>query len=656
MMVFNRRRKRPDKTFEEIKDFKGASNKILDEARISPNEASTALNLMQVQDGLWKPRWGRDYYGPDLGANIDGGTEFVKSDTTTEKIVIAGGVAYKATDGGSWSAISGATFTAGVQCFFMQIAGFLYIANGTDPLTRYNGSTLAQYSEITTPTGLGGTAASSIAGSGFTIYGQVTALNDVGETVGSSEVAVTVTKRRDAWSTVTTDQIVWSWSPVTGATRYQLYISDSSGHESLLIAVTNTTYTDNGSQAINPYIQPPLQNTTAAPKFTSMVVSGNRIWGTGSTNSSEFYTVFFSGTGQYIGTFSDFFGGGYINLEKGGREIPVKVVHYQSGGGEPRATVLCRTPEGRGAIWQITISSATVGDTSFSVPTAIKVIGATGTEAPLSVVGDNNNILGANRRGFFQIGPQQNYYGILRTTELSIKIRNYWRGLLGSKISGIASYFYDNKILISVPTTSTGNNRTIVWDTERQNWTVDWSFGFKQMFEYTDTSGKTHLLYVPVSGTRLVEVSENIQGDFGSAFETNYESGRLQVAKYWKDFEKIDKVYIKLGSPRGAINFEVSGTQANLPFKSLASKTISPQFSLTGMGFDLMGDVLMGDTLGTPTTFSDASDPHYVRIRKKLRDIKFRLYTNSVEADYILQGFIIEGTPIKKNSPSAWKL
>lgn len=654
MIRLRKGRAKPAKKVAEIKNFKGQVNRLLDEARISPNESVTALNLISVQDGLWRPRWGTAYYGVDVGDDIDGASEYVKSDATTELIVIAGGTAYRSTDGGAWTEITGASFTAGEQCYFMQITGFLYIANGTDPLTRYDGTDLSQYSAILPPANLAGTAASTISsGSDITVYAQVTALNEVGETVGSTEATETISKERDLW--IAGDYIDWSWDAVVGATRYQLYISFEEGDESLLTSTTNTSYRDDGSLPINTYVQPPLSNTTAAPKFKSMVVSGNRIWSTNDPNS--LYTVYFSGTGQFIGVFSDFYGGGYINLERGGREIPIAVKHYQSGQGEGRATVLCKTPEGRGAVWQITISTSTVGDTSFSVPSATKVVGSTGTESLLSVVGDNNNMMYGNRKGWFSLGPQPNYYGLLRNNELSVKIRNYWRGLIGSEIPNMCAYFYDGKIFISVATATSGNNRIILLDTERDNnWTVDWSIGAKQFLEYTDTTGKTKFLYVPVDGSRMIEISENIAGDLGVAFETNYESGRIPIAKYWKDFEKVDKVYVKLGNPRGTINFEVSGTQPTAAFRSITSKQIIPASSSTGIGFDLMGAVPMGDTFGTPTTFSDSSDPRYVRIRKKLRDIKFRITTNSVDADYILQGILIEGTPIKKNPPSAWKV
>src|SRR3990167_799826 len=257
----------------------------------------------------------------------------------------------------------------------MQIAGYLYIANGTDALTRYNGTTLSQYTAINAPANLTASlVASGLSSGSFTYYGQVTALTDVGETVGSTEASITVNKKRDTWIAATDKGIYWGWDSVSGANRYQIYIADETGDEALLTSTTATNFVDDGSIAINPYVIPPLANTTSAPKFISMAVSGNRIWATKDDNSM--YTVYFSGTGNFIGNFSDFYGGGWINLEKGGREIPIAVKHYQSGTGEGRATVLCKTPDGKGAIWQINIVSATVGDTSFSIPSAIKVVGS----------------------------------------------------------------------------------------------------------------------------------------------------------------------------------------------------------------------------------------------------------------------------------------
>src|SRR3990167_10747491 len=269
-----------------IDSFNGGYNSLVDEARMNPKFAKESNNMMQVSDGLWRTRWGTQYYGDDLVANPDGASEYVKSDGTTELIAVANGVVYKSTDGGTWSSVSGATFTAGLKCYFLQISGFLYIANGTDNLARYNGTVLTTYSSISAPANLTSSlVASGLSSGSFNYYAQVTALNDVGETVGSTEASITANKDRNTWVAATDKGISWRWDSVATTNRYQLYISDETGDENLLTSTTNINFTDDGSIQPNPYVEPSLQNTTSAPKFKSMAISGNRIWATNDSRS-----------------------------------------------------------------------------------------------------------------------------------------------------------------------------------------------------------------------------------------------------------------------------------------------------------------------------------------------------------------------------------
>ena len=660
------RNRRKDDTID-ILEFQGGSSSLVAEARLDPKFAVQSSNLMQVQDGLWKTRWGTGYYGEAHASTIDGASEFVKSDGTTELITISNGKAYKSTDGGSLTEITGATFTAGLQCYFMQIAGYLYIANGTDALARYNGSVLTTYTQINAPTGLTASLVASGLTSGvYTYYAQVTALNEVGETTGSTEASITVNKVRDSW-VAGTDKISWSWASVANATRYQIYLSDQAGYEVLLGDSDVTSFIDDGTRDLNNYIEVPDDNTTGAPKFVSMAVSGNRIWAT--NNSQDMYKVYFSGTGNFIGTFSDFYGGGWINLEKGGREIPIAVKHYQSGTGTGVATVLAKTPDGRGAVWQITISSATVGDTSFSVPSATKVVGSFGTESVLGVVNTPNNLAFPNRKGWFDLGAEKNYYGVLRTNEKSQNIRPYWRSLSGAGMSSVCAYYYDAKIFISVPTSSAGNDRIIVWDDERSNWAVDWSFGARQFLEYTDTAGNTRFLFIPTTGTKLIEISENILNDLGAAFTQTYLSPLMPVSKVKTDIFSLKEAIVELGNPRGAINFQVLGIGKDNSFSTIATATITDFGSNTGIGTDLFGEAYFSETqvsasggadawaiylLDAPSTYTQSTVKKAIRKRAKLYNIQFKISSTTADTSFTILSFQAKGSVVRRRLPSSW--
>lgn len=447
------RRQTKRKDFNEVFDnFSEGVVTLIEEARISKKAAKQALNLTQTQDGVYTTRPGTAVYGAILpnAQTPDGACEYVKSDGTTELIAVAN-VVYKSTDGGSWTAVTGATFTLGTQCYFIQIASRLYITNGTDALAYYDGTNLNTYTAIAAPAWAATPLARAVLTAGnFNVYYQVTALNSVGETVGNAEQTLTVNKIRDDWASNGTEYITVDWQAVVGATRYQIYYSDQSGYEVLLDSTTDTTYNDTGSAQPNPYIEIPDANTTGAPKFRQMELSTDRIWGT--DDPTNMYAVYFSGTGASLGTFSDFYGGGAIYLEPGGRDTPKAVVHYRTGKGDSVVTVICSSPEGKGSIWQVSLISATVGDVSFTVPSAVKIVGSIGTNAPLSVVKVKNDIAFFNKKGFTSLGSKANLLNILATDELSVNIRTSVRSLVPSLVNKVAGYYHDGKIYWSVPT------------------------------------------------------------------------------------------------------------------------------------------------------------------------------------------------------------
>lgn len=638
-------------------DFSDGSNTNLSEASLGPKMAKQATNLMQVENGKWKTRMGSKPYGQALpnGANIDGFYEYVKSDGTTELIAI-GIRAYKSTDGGTWSEVllnggSSASYTAGIQIYFIQIGQRLYIANGDENLAYYDGTNIKSYTEISAPS-WGGTplARTTLTSGSFNVYYQVTALNDIGETVGNTEQTITVNKDRNSWTGG--EKITLTWSAVSGATRYQVYYSDETGFENLIDSTTNTTYDDDGTKALNPYIEVPDDNTTGAPKFTHMELSGNRIWATNDPDNK--YRVYFSGTGQYIGYFSDFYGGGWIDLEKGGRDMPRAVVHYRTGKGDSIITVLCSSPEGKGSIWQVDLASVTVESDTFVVPSAVKIIGSVGTNAPLSVVKMGNSVMFHNKSFFSVLGNKANVLNVLSNDEASYTIRPSVLSLEQSKISGICGYIKDGRIFYSVPTSSTGNDRIYIYDTERRNWQTHWSLGVRQFGEYTETGGQTRFLGAPISGSQLIEISENISGDSGESFPTSYISGLYSIDKDRTVFAKIDRAYIELANPRGNVSFALLGTEKGKSYSQIGSINISTTISQTGATWDKPSTFRFSTSSGTPTTFSQSSVRKSIRVRKLLNNYQFKVTSSGLYDQYTLLSLQVKGKIVGTRDPSSW--
>jgi len=622
--------------------FNGGVNELVSPPRLKKNEAVEVKNLMLVEDGLWSKAWGTDYYGADAGGDIvDGWVEYRASDGSRELIIFANGLARKSTDdGASWSTISGYTPTAGTPVCAVQVGDYLYACNGTDNLARYNGTSFSTYTQRSAPANL--TATRNTLGSGsYNYYYTVTAHNDVGETTSATEATEDVDEDRDSWSG--DDAIDLDWDDVTGATYYTVYFGTTSGYLEKLADVTVSEYKDDGTASPNPYIEPPDANTTGGPLFKRMMVSDGRLWGTDDPNNE--WRVYFTGKGGRLGIFSYAYGGGWIDLEKGGKAPAKGMIEFQG-----KATIFCPTPEGKGNTFQISLS---YNDTwNFWDPTASKLTGQVAAVAPAGIVEAENDIYFITRKGVYILGNEPNIMSdVLRTSELSAKIRGYIEAISDTDLALITAYYKDGKVFFSTPT------RTFYYDREHLCWVKEWTFGTSLLGEYTDTNGRTKFLGGMATDGYLIEISESHQGHLGVAFTQKYLSPQFPINKKdWTRFGKVKKAYVRLGNPEGSVSFKVLGTQRNTAFSEVTTKTITRETSNSGLGWDQLGAVQLGTSDGTPTVFQEANLPRYVKVNKKLRDIQFELSASSLAAKFTLLGLMAEGFELDMAPPSDWKL
>lgn len=643
-----------------LDSFKKGYINLTDETRLPPDAASEATNLVQVQDGVWSTRWGVKYYGMAApnGEDIDGAFSY-DNDGTTELIIVAGGNVYKSVNGGTQTQVTGATLTAGLTCRGVQIRDFLYIINGTDDIVRYDGSTLSTYTALSNPGAPTPTRGAGLSSGNYTYYYQIVATNAVGFTAGGTEGSISVNKVREDFSG-STEYIDLSWSRVTGALRYDIYVSDRSGFEVYLDSVPDpgsgsVTYRDDGSVAPNDLAEVPTDNTTAGPTVGVMEISGNRLWGT--LDDSNRQRVYWTGSGQYQGYFSPFYGGGYIDLEKGGVERPYAVVDYRDGKGTPTTIVLTSDPQGVGSRWQIALETATIGDTTFLVPNAQKLGKSAGTGSPSGVVKANNDIFFPNQRGVFSLGSKPNQFNILVTDEVSDDIRPYWRSLNKSGIEGISGYFYDAKVFFAVPKSGSTNSHIVVYDTERTNWAVDWDVPVKQFLEYTDSGGTIHFLAVPASGSQMYELADNVYGDLGAGFDTQYASPLLPVAKDRTAWAQITNAVFEFGDLVGEVTVQVRGTQKSKDFQTVSSRTVSDTQSNAGFGANNLfsSNILFSEVNPAPVTFSSSSLKKFLKVNKLLNNVQFLVSSSNNNVKYTLLSIKANGFEVPTGAPSSWK-
>ncbi len=651
-----------------IDDFSGGYNPSVEEADAPQNVVIEARNTMIEQNGKWRPRYGTQHYGAALTFPVTGapneGHDIVYNGTRYLPVIDNGTFKYS-TDGGSWTSITtdslGAAISWSISVWteMVQHRNRVYISNGVDNLAYWDLATnqLVQFASLSAPTGNTPTRNGLTAGS-YTYYYRVSAVNTAGETAASTATNITVNRQRDGFDS--SNNITFTWGSVSGATRYNIYIGDSLGYEYYATSVNATSWVDDGSVALNDQIVAPQDNTTTGPKLTGMEVVDNRVWGVALDGA-----VWFSGAGSQSGIFSSFFGGGYTYIIRGSKETPTKVKAFRDGRGNPLPTVVTSTASGEGGAYHIQITTLTIGTTIITVPAVYRATGSVGSNATRGIIEALNSLWYPSIKGWTALGSQQNILNVLTPTPMSRAIMSDIRNLKQSDLANCTGIYYDDKLLWSVNNGSTQNNE--VWGIsifqdqkgrQRMSWIGRWSIGVRHFFTYTDSSGTTHLMGVPYSGTKLIEFTRAVSTyDTGTPFPTLLRSGLVHWGNTHTEWARPEYSYVEVSRPKGTVNFKIRGTQKNKPFQTLKTATITDTVSNAGFSTFLFSSRFFSDTSDAPTTFSESSIKKKTkRIGKLLNNWSWEVSSDGGDCDYGLMRLIMKDAQIEETTdPSNWR-
>lgn len=633
---------------------------LIDESKLPRNALKEADNLTLSEDGSPTPRPGVAYYGtaPSADELDGGGMHVIGSTDATHLLAVAGGTIYRSTDDGeSWEACTGATFTSGKKVKMEQANEFTYLVNGWDYPVRYDGTTTLQtYTALTTPIN-GSAVKTGLASTTYTYRYRVSAVNDVGYTAASTAATVQVDRTRDGFDS--SNKVTFSWDAVANAVRYDIYVGQIAGEEVYLDSVdgqATVSYIDQGQAIEQVAIVAPDANTTSGPRVGEITLVGTRLYATADRDNP--YRVWISGAGRFVGQFSSAYDATYIDLQEGGQNKPVKVEDYRDGKGTPLATVWCKSKDGRGCIWQGTLETFTVGDVSFPVPSFSRLPGSRGTDAPFSVVNVLNDYMYYNSQAFFNLGSRAQFLNLLSTDEASANIRPDVKSIRQSAAGGIAGFFWDAKVYFSTPVNSDVNNQTMIFDTERKAWLpVGFTIGFERFFPHSDASGDRKMLAWRPGDTKLSEISDEIQGDYGQAFTTSLVTGLMQVnPKDRFQFMWCDEAEVEVAQPVGIITFDFSAYTREDGFNLVDTKTIEPEELPYSWTIARWTTRRWTTTDADVITFSEPSTKRFFDVQKDINAYQFRVTTSTRNANYILRTLQVNGTATQAGKPLEWEL
>lgn len=646
-----------------INAFKKGTITLLDAGRVPQDGVTQSQNMMLDQDGVWRPRYGSTNYGASLTGPLDGmsvGVVYSSDGTNTNYLFVMDNGSLKyCTDGGSWTTVSGMSWTAGHQATMLQVGNKLWITNGKENLSYLDltSFTMTTFTALSTP----GTVTLTVTGvsspATYSVYYKVTAVkNNVGETAASAEATVKISAIRQNWNppgaTSFANYITLSWTAVSGADSYNIYYSSVASDEVYIANTTTNSYVDTGVAAQNFFQAAPLTDGTAGIAANIVRWSDNRMWFDGGNAHPQ--RVYWSGDGQNLGSLNPFYGAGYVDLNLGGTEKVVDVRHYRSGSGAQMAVAFTSSPSGGGSVWFIPLSSLSTDSLQIIVPNPVSQ-DTVGTTSTRGAVVANNNVFYPSILGFQSIGSAPNIINVIMTTDVSAIIRPSVLGINQANSSQICGIYYYGRIYWSVPYGSSTNNQIWILDLERQAWTIGWNLGVKQFQTYTDNSGVLHLLAIPVSGTKLIEIKDGLTNDNGKAYSTNLQSGLVYWDKNHFDWAWVQKVYVELGRPRGNIQFNISGAGPNKNLQLLKSISFNDTYSSSGLGADQLGSVQLGQSNEMPNVTASTSTKKVIYINKTLNYLQWQLTSSDSNQSYSLLEIGVKGFIIEQGDPSTWR-
>lgn len=568
--------KNPPRKDELVTGFIGGLNLFQDETAIKNGELTEAKNILLNVDGV-EPRPGTAVYGSEVGTRVLGAFPYYKSDGTRELLRFCVGSNNKLQKyvAGVPTDIGTKTFDYTVGMNFVQADDKVYIFNGVDNLSYYDGTTVQTYTALTTPVGLSVTPTGT---AGTTTYSyRVSGFNSVGETVGCASVATTTGNA----TLNATNYNALNWTDLANAVGYNVYGRYATGlGETYMATVYVSAYDDKGQDTPSLSVLPPEANSTLGIIGSMPIFAISRIFVAGVKDATS--RLAFSGTGEKVGDFSTpSFGAGGVDVFKNDGSGITAIIGFQGG------VIVFK----ENAIYKFSFTS----DGYQQLEEIVKGFGAIGFRSVKHV---ENDVIFASRKdgrlAFFSLGNQENYVAtVLRTNELSIKVAPYLENVDLDGLSNSAATYYNNLYMCAVPKNgSSVNDRIWVLDTRFGAWVYWEGFSPNMFTTFLDSSGSESLYYADEVSGYMVKMFQTDRNDKGSSIDVQWATKAFNQGQFNKEkryhnptfqFKDVSTStyingYIYLDGVENAASFNIN--QQNL--SGGGSGAIIPGFTLPG--------------------------------------------------------------------------
>lgn len=613
-------KKRKDVT-AEWKTFRKGLNLLLRPTELGRDELAQADNVMLTGSGVITGRWGSDdYFTVNATGSVRGfGTYINTSDGTNEIFALTDEGFLAKKNGTSSTQIVGQSYPSGSIIRAEQLGGITYIVNESKPMASYTGATLAVFATLSAPTGV--TATNFSGASGTSTYSwRITTLSDNGgETTGSTAIEL-----GELPQDLSDTEVRVRWTLATGnVAGYQVY-RGLPADETFLAAVgpSISEYVDRGDPASETILSP-ITNTTGGVQSKFITKFRDRLLAVDANNPNK---LLISGRYPKQYSFNYFDGGGFIYIDPdSGEDITGIAVQP----GTDKIVVYKDSSH-----YAVELTTVSVGNFILLDPTYQPISTSIGCSAQDTIQTVENDTFYFGRKGLYVTGYEPNFLNIIRTNEVSAKMRPYLDLLNNNDYLNACALYIDKKYILSFP----NRKECIVYDRERGAWTGPWKtpWGISKMIKYTDATGTEKWVIGSSSTNNVYTFEQALNTDVGTAIQKTVRTNK-EVFGEWSLLKIVKLFYALLRGVTGSVTVNILAELRDGSTTTIKSFTItgSAVSGSIGWGADQWGTAQWGTSNGEVIVTADELTK-YTQLFKSIRFLQVEVTTTTANSNFEL--------------------
>ena len=605
----------------EWKTFKKGLNLLLRPTELDNSELAQAENVMLTGSGVVTGRWGTSpYFSINATGSVRGfGTYVNTKDGTNELFGLSDEGFLEKKNGSGSTQIYGQSYPSGSMIRAEQLGGITYIVSGDRPLASYTGATLSIFATLSAPTGVTATNFSGASGT-YTYSWRITTLSsNGGESTGSVAIELPNLPQNLSDTEVRT-----FWTLATGnIAGYQIY-RGLPADETFIASVgpSISQYVDRGEVA-SQTILPPLTNTTGGVKSKFITKFRDRLLAVDADDPNK---LLISGRFPKQYSFNYLDGGGFIYIDPDSGE-DITGIGVQPGSDK----ILVYKDSSHYAVELTTVS---IGNFLLLDPTYQPISTAIGCSNQDTIQTVENDTFYFGRKGLYVTGYEPNFLNVIRTNEISAKMRPYLDLLNDTDYVNACALYVDKKYILSFP----NRKEMIVYDRERGAWTGPWKtpYGISRMIKYTDSTGTEKWVLGSYNDNQTYTFEPALNTDDGEAIQKIVKTNK-EVFKEWSLLKIVKLFYALFRSIKGQVNVSILAELRDGTTQSIKSFTIqgSAVSGSIGWGADMWGTAMWGTSDGEVTISSDEITK-YTQLFKSIRLLQIEVTTTESNANFEL--------------------